>query len=266
MTDHEAYEDDEHEEGEVIEGDFGGHDDDDDGDGDAAAHLVDGEPVASIFEDLADVYTEPIPLDEDVFRPTSLNLDVSEMSFREFARLGIHIQRIEHGIQFWGGDWYNLGEGRWGEEIHQLLDGYSLKTVGNWAWVCEKIPADMRMDDLSWTHHKYAADLPTRPMMKKALREASEKGWTTEEMRAYVQSKKKKDDSPDRVKERGATTSVTFELHWNLAVEDEAAGDEIAEALETHLRGLFEQFSIQPRSVSSVSKTHNESTVTAAAA
>lgn len=227
-----------------------------------------GPPVDEewLFEVKEAIYAEPIPLDEKVFTPIGLVLGddatVGDMGYLEWARIGGNIKRIVAGHQWWAGDWYNMGEDEWGDEIYQVLNEINGKTISNWALACRAWPMDERVEGVDFTHFKYLADLKSLPSRRKGLRLVQENKWTTAETLAYVKQmngNKKEDKNNDDDKERGATSSYTFTGGFRLAPADVEYGDQIAAAAIEAIESECRRLNVDPLGVNAFNRSANES-------
>ena len=83
-----------------------------------------------------------------------------EPSFDEWVACGDALKRIEASVMFWLGDWWRVGEHRYGESASQAADiGYAVQTMMNAAWVCGKIEPSRRRESLTFGHHEAVASL-----------------------------------------------------------------------------------------------------------
>lgn len=210
------------------------------------------------------VYTEPIPLDADIFTPVGLAVDFKRIEYAEWARLGSNLDRINRSHRWWIGDWHNGGEDKWGEEIWQILDEFAANTVRNWGIVCAAFPIEDRIGDgrVDFTHFRIAADLKTLPSRRACMRQVVEGDWNTRETQAYVDEKlgrNQPDDDPEEAKSKGETNSITWTMGFNLAPADEADGDKVAAEAIDHIEKLLASVGVAPRGINAPNKTFNES-------
>jgi hypothetical protein len=86
------------------------------------------------------------------------------VSYEEWAPDGRKLRVFEKASPLAIGDWYNLGAQLFGERASQEIDplnGWSLATLENYAWVARQIAVDdRRMDRLGIRHHQLVAHLP----------------------------------------------------------------------------------------------------------
>jgi len=100
-------------------------------------------------------------------RATSLDLP-PDATIEEIDQLGIFLANIGDAVQFWRGDWVNLyipadADDRQRSEIYAELSErfrISHSTLKSDAWICRTLPASLRRDALSYSHHKEIAGLP----------------------------------------------------------------------------------------------------------
>ena len=100
--------------------------------------------------------------------PTCLKLQKKKPTFDEWSSLGPWLGTAHQAIQFWVGDWVNLGDELFGESAAQALDsiGLELATIEVYAWVAKKVAPERRHANLSWTHHRLVAELSARDQAK----------------------------------------------------------------------------------------------------
>ncbi|MCU0465824.1 MAG: hypothetical protein MUF38_14810 [Anaerolineae bacterium] len=82
-------------------------------------------------------------------------------SFEDWMNVGGVLHRMESGMQFNIGDWFNLGEWRWGDKYRSaaMETGYKEKTLREYSYVCRAVDLSIRMDKLSFGHHQAVAAL-----------------------------------------------------------------------------------------------------------
>jgi hypothetical protein len=77
-------------------------------------------------------------------------------------------------VQFMIGDVLNFGNAKWGDEKYaQVLNqtGRARSTLGNYARVAKKIPAEKRIEALSFSHYKEIAALHVEQQIDEVLKE-----------------------------------------------------------------------------------------------
>lgn len=198
-----------------------------------------------------DVYAEPIPLDADIFQDDRLDIDVSEMSFEEWARLGENLQRMDRCHKWWLGDWWHLGEDKFGNEAWGAFntDLYDETTISNYQWVSAAIPPKHRRPELSWSHHREVAGLPTITLKKKALKWAvdhpdeSGRPASTRALAQYVKTLHPKEETSAPSTER--KLDHTYRISFRLKEPEFEQGDAMLAALEREARRLEAEYGIE---------------------
>lgn len=88
---------------------------------------------------------------------------------------------------WWIGDMLNSGDASFGEVFSQICEGYGVSPdmVQRYKSVARRVPPANRRPGLSWSAHAMVARLPVEEQPA-VLREAEEKGWTSEELRQQL--------------------------------------------------------------------------------
>ena len=88
---------------------------------------------------------------------------------------------------WWIGDLLNHGEDHFGESFSQMCEGVvSAEQLSRYASVARRVPLGNRSPSLSWSAHAVVARLPP-DQQRNMLRQAQNRGWTSEELRKAVQ-------------------------------------------------------------------------------
>ena len=121
--------------------------------------------------------------------PTGLS-PIGEPSIDQWQEVGEFIRHSSKAVHFWIGDWLNFGESAWGERYTQALDEthYDYQTLRNDKWVTSRIPPERRVPELSFTHHKEVADLPSDEQ-DELLAIARDQGLNYEKFRKVVKTR-----------------------------------------------------------------------------
>lgn len=84
------------------------------------------------------------------------------MTFEEWERTGHTLQQIQGAVNWWVGDWLNEGEKRYGETYAQAIEatGWKYEQLALCKWVASSVEFSIRIENLSWTHHREVAALP----------------------------------------------------------------------------------------------------------
>ncbi len=92
---------------------------------------------------------------------------------------------------WWIGDLLNHGEDHFGESFSQMCEGVvSTEQLSRYASVARRVPMENRSASLSWSAHAVVARLP-HDQQRNMLREAENRGWTSEELRKAVQERQR---------------------------------------------------------------------------
>lgn len=85
----------------------------------------------------------------------------ANMTFDEWCETGKQLMTMNESINWWLGDWLNEGEARYGETYTQALEvtGHKQDHLIKCKQVAKGVKKWMRIQDLSWTHHRHVADL-----------------------------------------------------------------------------------------------------------
>jgi hypothetical protein len=112
-----------------------------------------------------------------------------DLTFDEWTRLGVAMQRVESGLQWALGDWINYGEHRHGEKYAQAVEetGYAAQTLTNFAWVASRIEISRRRENLSFGHHAEVAALESDEQ-DKVLETADVGHWSRAAVREAVRT------------------------------------------------------------------------------
>jgi len=131
-----------------------------------------------------------VPLTNHHCRLTACGLLLcGDISFEEWERIGVALQRIAAMIQFAIGDWINYGEHKWGERYAQAIEdtGRSYQTLCNYVSVASRVPFYRRREKLSFGHHAEVAALDANEQ-EIFLIEAEMQGWSVRELRHAIHS------------------------------------------------------------------------------
>jgi hypothetical protein len=142
------------------------------------------------------------PTGSNVFsmNPRSLRVRPNKALTREtWAAAGVYLAVVHTALQWWVGDWLNLGEARFGEEHHQDVPDFDVEpaTLQQYAWVAGAIPAERRIYDLAWSVYREVADLPAKQQQRWLAR--AEKGddgtkWTAAHLARAIREAAADDD------------------------------------------------------------------------
>ena len=154
---------------------------------------------------------------------TGLELPAS-LSFEDWQRVGEQLQRAEHAVMWWLGDWWAFGEHRYGERSAQAVEnGFNPNTLMNAAWVCRQIPISRRHEVLSFSHHYEVAAL--QPAEADALLNRAEaEGWGHKQLRSQIRQAKAGTEggSSDHPQVPWRTIADDIREHGNMSYSEQA--------------------------------------------
>ena len=98
------------------------------------------------------------------------------MTYEQWADVGRKFQHVSGAVNWWLGDWLNEGEKRYGEAYAQAIEvtGHKYDQLTMCAWVARQVRFSTRVENLTWTHHRYVAHLD-EPAQKTLLTYAAQK-------------------------------------------------------------------------------------------
>jgi hypothetical protein len=98
------------------------------------------------------------------FTLTSTGLKVERLGAteEEWEKVGEVLRRIEGSIQWLLGDWLVFAEREWGKSYAAIATatGYDKVALYDYKYVAESVPFSVRIESLSFGHHKLVASLP----------------------------------------------------------------------------------------------------------
>jgi N6-adenosine-specific RNA methylase IME4 len=125
--------------------------------------------------------------------PTGLKANKS-VTEAQWERAGEALSRISGSINWWIGDWLNVGEAKWGHKYDEACErfGVAYDTAKQVAWVASKV-CD-RSHKLSWKHHLLVAPLPAEKQSQ-WLTKAEKEKWTTRDLSKQLRKAKLKESA-----------------------------------------------------------------------
>jgi len=127
-----------------------------------------------------------------------------EVTQDEWLKVFNGLKSIEGCVQFWIGDALAYRERRWGmyDDVAEKT-GYEPETLATYKGVSEKVESSIRIEDLSFNHHRQVVSL-TPDQQREVLQKASENKLTVRETKEEVKAikrgdeKRQKQDLPDK--------------------------------------------------------------------
>jgi hypothetical protein len=133
-----------------------------------------------------------ITIDDHVkLTPTGLSI-TGEITQAEHAQLGKLLMQLEQSIQWLIGDWLAYGERVYSVTYQQVAEetGYSYQTLKDYTWVANHVNPSIRIDKLSFDHHRLVASMePAQQAFW--LNSAASEGWSREQMRQEIKQAKR---------------------------------------------------------------------------
>src|SRR5262245_24495729 len=118
------------------------------------------------------------------------------MSFERWLELGKILAHIESAVQFYIGDYLNIGEKAYGEKYSQAVDEKQAQLWTHYAWVARSVAPCLRKHDLSYKHYEAVASLDERDQerwLSKAVKNkwgftscASESGFSASQSQSSI--------------------------------------------------------------------------------
>ena len=146
---------------------------------------------------------------------TGLTID-ENASKEDFENIASRLIFASDSVLFWLGDLLNIAEQRYGECFAKMiaLTGYAYQTLADAKWVCSKLEFSLRIENLSYTHHKTALS-ECDGVAKEAsewLKEAEENKWSISQMRVHIRKSKGEYQESDEQKSN-STVAATRGLY-----------------------------------------------------
>ena len=86
----------------------------------------------------------------------------ANLTYEKWEQIGNTLQTINGSLNWWIGDWLNVGEERYGDTYVQAINATdaSVESLKKYKAVSSRIPFSIRKESLSWSHHLNVAYLP----------------------------------------------------------------------------------------------------------
>lgn len=126
----------------------------------------------------------------DLFTFSETGVDCKDADALTWQEWHSQIKRffmIERSHQWHLGDLLNLGEARFGDKYHQVINDFGVdeQTIANWKWVSNKVAPAQRRKELTFQHHLNVAKLEPSDQ-EKWLEKALKGEWSAHELRSRV--------------------------------------------------------------------------------
>lgn len=163
-----------------------------------------------------------IPLMQGVYLcATGLQLP-PRMTFDQWEAVGKTLLHLGRGVQWAIGDWLCEGERRYGERYAQAVEitGYKEPTLPTIKWVASRIPRYMRMEELSWSHHRIVASIEGQGEQRYWLDRAIDEAWSTRELQYEIRRAEMAEQEPVALpdeQEHGEVSTFASEIGTTVA-------------------------------------------------
>ena len=112
---------------------------------------------------MADIMRKRNELASDIGETTEVSWSPPKnLSYETWEQIGNTLQTINGAVNWWIGDWLNVGERKWGDTYTQAINttDASIESLKKYKAVSERIDKSIRVPELSWTHHFHVAYIP----------------------------------------------------------------------------------------------------------
>jgi len=119
------------------------------------------------------------------FKFKSMELSIEgQHEIEKWLEVGTLLTGMESSLNWWIGDWLVFGEHTYGQKYSQAesVTKHRQDYLKACNFVSHKVPAQNRIQGLSWSHHREVAALSIGDQ-KKWLKQALENEWTVSELR-----------------------------------------------------------------------------------
>lgn len=116
------------------------------------------------------------------------------MPLEDWRRMGERLRDTQQSLMWWVGDWLRFGERKHGVTYAEAaeLTGYKEGSLRTAVWMAGQFDLSMRIDKLTWHHHRHAASL-SPAQRADALQRAADEGLSTHAFKALVSDMKQAD-------------------------------------------------------------------------
>jgi hypothetical protein len=108
------------------------------------------------------------------------------MTFEQWQEAGRALAGVKSALQWALGDWWTHGEHHYGARIKTLREGaigdLSFETLMTYGGVCRKVPTSIRIEVLSFSHHRQIVGIDDPVEQRRWLDRAAAEGWTMRQL------------------------------------------------------------------------------------
>jgi len=124
--------------------------------------------------------------------PTGINI-APDITFEAYEQIGDYLHATMDACQFALGDWAARGETLFGDDWTRAVHPDRSRRVEQAAWVARKVPAEIRRESLTHSHHRAIAGLDDVNLMVRLLDMAEANRWTVATLAAAAKRAKETD-------------------------------------------------------------------------
>jgi N6-adenosine-specific RNA methylase IME4 len=164
------------------------------------------------------------------FKLTGLQM-AEGTTFDEWLAMGETLKRMDRAVQWWIGDWLNIGEKNYGENYAQAIDvtEAEYQALADYKWVANAIKLSYRNENVGWTVCRQLAAMPEADRAD-AIKQAATEGWTVREARQYVKAQKALTGTQQNVAPpEGTYSCIVIDPPWPMEkIEREVRPNQVA--------------------------------------
>jgi len=108
--------------------------------------------------------------------PTGITI-APDISFEDYAQLGEHLHAAMDACQWAIGGWAAFGQDMFGDDYTRAVSPDRTRRIEQTLWVWRSVPAEIRRDDLTFSHHRSVAGIKDAGVQKRLLDMAAANGW-----------------------------------------------------------------------------------------
>lgn len=134
-------------------------------------------------------------------------------------------------MQLWMGDLVNYAKEHYKSKISELAAAFNLSeaTIEQYAYVCQRVPYDVRQENLSYSHYRLVIAARWNDQRADILRHASDEEMTVDDLFKYIEELKGEQDTnvSDEDKEREHISNITSAKIQRLREDLETAVEQV---------------------------------------
>lgn len=147
-----------------------------------------GEETSATAGALATVETPGLGIGPGIVVSTTGITLPPDMLYEDWEALAEPLNVARRGINWALGDWLNYGENRYPERYANAIEITDLDDTSlmNIAWVARQVRPDVRMAEVSWSHHRCVAPIDDDDEKRQWLQMAYDNGWSTRKLQEEI--------------------------------------------------------------------------------